>query len=489
MTTTKRRHSLGRTGWLVIGMAAAALAGTTPAASAARDDRPVWGDCAGKDAPADMRCAAIEVPVDWSRPDGPKITLKLARLAATEPAQRIGSVLGIPGGPGANGIDDLKLAAADLTDLRRRFDIVAYAPRTTVWRDRMPAVCKQPGTTLREPRDRKEYAALTTAMTRAFKACRDADRTGLFGRMDSLSAARDMEAVRKALGEERLSFMANSYGGVPAAAYARLFPRRIRAMYLDGTINQVNGWPDQALRALPVIEKVFAGFTRWCATTSTCALHGQDAGKVWRRLVRDADRRPIPVTSAQFGKGELTGWHLRSFGFATDPGPGNSRWLAFAEAVDRARRGDGSGFADFALGNAQVWTMPGILAMTCGDDRGYAGYTEFQAFRRKARKVSPDFGGAGFDALGCAGWPLPVANPSRPLPVRGLPPFLGAGSTWGDYAWTESFTRLVPGSVTVAYDGPGHVLYLSGKKCPIRYATRYLTDLTPPAPGTVCPAE
>lgn len=113
-------------------MTAAALAGTTPAASAARDDRPVWGDCAGKDAPADMRCAAIEVPVDWSRPDGPKITLSLARLAATEPRHRIGGVLGIPGGPGAKGIDDLKRAATDLTDLRRRFDLVAYDPRTTV---------------------------------------------------------------------------------------------------------------------------------------------------------------------------------------------------------------------------------------------------------------------------------------------------------------------------------------------------------------------
>ncbi|GGQ19234.1 alpha/beta fold hydrolase [Streptosporangium pseudovulgare] len=488
MTTTKRRHSLGRTGWLVIGMAAAALAGMTPAASAARDDRPVWGDCAGKDAPADMRCAAIEVPVDWSRPDGPKITLKLARLATTEPRHRIGSVLGVPGGPGNSGIDDLKRAAADLTDLRRRFDIVAYAPRVTVWLGQMPPVCRQPGTTLREPRDRKDYTALTTAMTKAFEACRDADRTGLFEHLDSLSVARDMEAIREALGEERLSFMANSYGGAPAAAYARLFPRRIRAMYLDGTINLVNGWTDQALRSSPAREKVFAGFVRWCAETPACALHGQDAGKVWRRLIRDADRRPIPVTSAEFGKGELTGWRLKSFGF-TDPGPGNSRWLAFAESVDKARRGDGSGFADVALGNAQVWAMPGVPAMSCGDGRGYAGYTEFQASLRKVRKASPNFGGAELGGLGCAGWPLPVANPSRPLPVRGLPPFLGAGSTWGDYAWTESFTRLVPGSVTVAYDGPGHALYLSGKKCPIRHATRYLTDLTLPAPGTVCPAE
>ncbi|MCF6471643.1 alpha/beta hydrolase [Nonomuraea sp. MG754425] len=488
MMTTKQRRGRGRTSGLVIGVTMAALAGLAPAASAAPDAQPVWRDCAGQDVPAGLRCAAIEVPVNWARPDGPKVELELARLPATEPARRIGSVLGVPGGPGANGIGDLKHAAADLTELRTRFDLVAYRPRTNVWQERMPASCMRPGTSLLDPPERKQYTALTAAMTKAFEACRKADRTGLFANLDSLSAARDMDAVRAALGEERLSFTANSYGGVPAAAYARLFPRRIRAMYLDGTVNQVGGWADLRLRALSVTEQVFARFTTWCADTPACALHGQDAGKVWRKLVRDADRRPIPVTSS-FGEGELTGWHLRSFGFLGDPGPDDSRWLTFAEAVAKARGGDGSGFAEFALGNARIWAAPGALAMTCADDRGFGGYAELRTYRRQAEKVSPSLGATALDALGCAGWPLPVANPSRPLPTRGLPPFLGAGSTWGDYAWTESFTRMIPGSVTVAYDGPGHVMYLSGKKCVIRHATTYLTDLRLPEPGTTCPAE
>ncbi|MEU4549208.1 alpha/beta fold hydrolase [Nonomuraea dietziae] len=485
----------GRTGWLVVGVTMAALAGMTPSAASAPqgeasgNGRPRWQACTGQNLPAGMECAAIEVPVDWARPAGRRVKLDLARMPATEPARRIGSVLGVPGGPGAKGIEDLKHAASDLTELRRRFDLVAYNPRNAVWRDQLPQVCMRPGVSLQEPRDRRQYEALATTMAKAFKACANEDKSGLFAHMDSLSVARDMEAVRKALGEERLSFMANSYGGVPAAAYARLFPQRIRAMYLDGVINQTTGWPEQALLALPRMEQVFGRFTRWCADTPACALHGEDAGAVWRELVRDADRAPIPVTSPEFGKGKLTGGHLRSFGFVGDPGLGNSRWLAFADAVDKARRGDGSGFADFALGNARVWTMPGALAMTCGDERGYTGYAQFQEARRQARKISPNFGGAAFDALGCAGWPLRVANPSRPLPVRGLPPFLGMGSTWGDYAWTESFTAMIPGSVTVGYDGPGHVMYLSGKKCPIEHATRYLTTLRLPGPGTVCPAE
>ncbi len=94
------------------------------------------------------------------------------------------------------------------------------------------------------------------------------------------------------------------------------------------------------------------------ARDARCALHGEDAGKVWRDLTARADRSPIPVTSERFGRRKPTGSYLRWFGFAPDPGPGNSRWLTFAEAVDKARHGDGSGFADAVLGNAAASAPP-----------------------------------------------------------------------------------------------------------------------------------
>ncbi|MDX3100302.1 hypothetical protein ACIBO5_59345 [Nonomuraea angiospora] len=76
------------------------------------------------------------------------------------------------------------------------------------------------------------------------------------------------------------------------------------------------------MRTYPARERVFTKSTTWCAATPACALHGQDAAAVWRKLTQDAGRNPIPVTSSQFGKGKLTGWHLRAFGFMGDPGPG-----------------------------------------------------------------------------------------------------------------------------------------------------------------------
>ncbi|OPG13490.1 hypothetical protein [Microbispora sp. GKU 823] len=181
---------------------------------------------------------------------------------------------------------------------------------------------------------------------------------------------------------------------MPAEAYLRLFPET-RPRHVSGR----RGRPDrrrtnQSLLGYRDLQRIFGRFTAWCAQTAACALHGEDAGKVWRDLTARADRSPIPVTSERFGRGKLTGSYLRWFGFAPDPGPGDSRWLAFAEAVDKARHGDGSGFADAALGNARVWTSPSYSAMTCADDRGYHGYEEYVRVRREARRISPDLGGA-----------------------------------------------------------------------------------------------
>ncbi|MFC7641157.1 hypothetical protein ACFQX6_09300 [Streptosporangium lutulentum] len=85
----------------------------------------------GEKVPAGMECATIQVPIDWSRPGENKITLDLARLPVTDPAHRIGSVFTIPGGPGEDGIASMKQFADRYTALRRRFDVVTSAPRSS----------------------------------------------------------------------------------------------------------------------------------------------------------------------------------------------------------------------------------------------------------------------------------------------------------------------------------------------------------------------
>ncbi|GAA0914720.1 alpha/beta fold hydrolase [Nonomuraea longicatena] len=490
LTATAAIAALSPAAPVMAALSATPPVSTPPVSTVAEAERLTWGKCSDKTLPAPTECATIEVPVNWAKPDGKKIRLDLARLPATEPGRRIGSVLEVTGGPGASGIQFVKVAASNLKELGRRFDLVFFQTRTSLWFKSMPKVCLKPGTELQDPRSRKRHTAQTAAMTKAFLACQKADTTGLFAHVDSMSMARDMEAIRAALGEEQLSLLAQSYGGVPSIAYARLFPQRIRALYVDGVINQAAGFNDQGLRVVAAFEKQFQKFVAWCADTPACALHGEDAGAVWRALVREADRKPIPATSPYFGKGEMTGWALRLFAFpAVLPGEGNANWLAFAKSVDKARRGDGSGFGDPVVTGVLSWSSPGVLAMSCGDGRGFADYDDLRTYRRAAEKNRPNLGSVRIEGVACTGWPLKVANPVRPLPSHGLPPILGAGGMSLDVETTRTLTDMIPGSVTVTYEGPGHVLWGMGKKCVIKHLTAYLTDLKLPPPGTTCPAE
>ncbi|MFI9840358.1 alpha/beta fold hydrolase [Nonomuraea sp. NPDC051941] len=472
---------------LVVGTAAAVLVSAVPAAAAGSPGSGpsslAWAAC--KDASKDMRCASIEVPVDWARPSGRKIRLTVGMLPATGAERRIGTVFAIPGGPGGSGVKDLSTAAGSFAELRNRFDVVSVEPRNTIDKGVLPYDCLASGPWITWPETRAEYAELGRRNRAAAERCRAADPE-LFDHMDSASVARDMEAIRVALGEEKLSFIANSYGGVPAIAYSRLFPGRVRAMVFDGPANP---YEDRAQGRLPH-EESFARFAAWCAATTACALHGQDVGEVWRALVARADRSPVPV------RGERTaysGFDIKEAAapsvISPGPKPEYSRWKELAEAIKRAAAGDASGFADYVRQSTKSLKVPsytGVNMTHCLDGMGFRDYEEYQKRRRLGERLLPNLAGTElWHPLACVGWPAPVTNPPAPLPAEGLPPYLGVGS-WTDFDGAADIVRRVPGSAAVRYEGNGHGLYNSGDSCIIAHVNRYLTSLRLPARGTIC---
>ncbi|MGW3344448.1 alpha/beta hydrolase [Nonomuraea rubra] len=444
---------------------------------------PTWGACQGDDRPEDLECSSVEVPVNWADPDGRKITIKMARLPATG-ERRKGTVFSIPGGPGGSGIDDLTYYRGSFTKLREHFDVVSLEPRNATTYGRLPRKCFATGPLLTRPDTRVEYAEQGAAIRRAVQECRKLDPE-FFDHLDSASVARDIEAIRTALGEERLSFVATSYGGVPGVAYARLFPDRVRAMYLDGAVNQLRDATAEARTRYRTYEAQFARFLKWCDSAGDVC--GNDLGARWRKLIAAADREPLPI------KGDpatYSGFDLQvaAMPHLVSPGPGNARWKELAQAVKQAEGGDATGFAKYVqagIGTPKPPSFIGMNATQCADGLRYRDYRDYRAVRALGEQVSPNLHGMGlWHRLGCSGWPTPVTNPPRPLP-SGLPPFLGAG-TWTDHADTADLVRRVPGSAMVAFDGHGHGLYLTGDACTIGHANAYLTDLRLPAPGTTC---
>ncbi|WP_431899520.1 alpha/beta fold hydrolase [Nonomuraea sp. bgisy101] len=457
---------------------------TIPSSASASASTLSWKPCGG-----DLECASVQVPVNWSKPSGRKVSIQIAKLPAMGTHRRIGTVFAIPGGPGGSGIEDLKTKGGSFTDLRQRFDVVSHAPRNTTDLGVIPYDCLATGPWITVPRDRAEYDRLAERNRESAERCRSSDPE-YFDNLDSGSVARDIEAIRVALGEQRLSFIATSYGGVVATTYARLFPGSIRAMYIDGSVNHLADQAAHAKERYKSIEGQFTRFSAWCESAPTCALHGRDAGTVWRGLLSRADRSPVPVKG---GRAAYSGFDFIVAAapdlISPGPAPDFPNWQRFARVVDKALTGDASGFSDYvaqATNSLKVPSFAGMNVTHCPDGLGFRSYEEFQRMKALSERISPNFAGnALWHPLACVGWPTPVTNPAGPLPADRLPPFLGAGS-WTDHDDTADIVTRVPGSSTVRYNGSGHGLYLSGNKCTISHANRYLTFLRLPPRGTTC---
>ncbi|WP_049574668.1 alpha/beta fold hydrolase, partial [Nonomuraea sp. SBT364] len=363
-----------------------------------------WGPCADS---GQLRCAELAVPVDWGEPGGGTITLTLARAAAT--GEAAGTVLFNPGGPGGAGVPALAAALANFAGLRERMDVVTWNPRGGQSGEHLPMAKCATGPAFATPDNRDEYQRALKANAAAIAACRDA-APELFANLDSATQARDLDAIRAALGEDRLTYLGNSYGGVLGASYARLFPERVRAMALDSVPDHTSTMARSERLQYEGLEKVFGRFAAWCAKSAGCALHGTDVERTWQRLVRRADHRPLP------GARRYDGGDLKAL--ALPLVQREAGWPALAAAIAKAADGDVSGFDPRGRGVPPQPTA--LLAVRCADGFRYDGYRAYRAAARRSVKISPNFAGVRENAhLACSPWAV-VTNPPAPLLARAL---------------------------------------------------------------------
>lgn len=204
---------------------AAGLVAAAPEAAAVPSQTLQWGACEHP-LPLDpsAQCADVEVPRDYAEPDGPTITVTVSRIAARDQANRRGVLFGNPGGPGGDG---LSMFSSHLPpeQVRDQWDLIAVQPRGLVG-----------GT----PVDCAEAAETDDVLFSAGQVQRDRCEQGTPGYTTTLTTentARDMEAVRQAIGEERVSLYGVSYGTLLMSTYATLFPRHTDRLILDSAVD------------------------------------------------------------------------------------------------------------------------------------------------------------------------------------------------------------------------------------------------------------
>src|SRR5687767_1946063 len=192
-----------------------------------------WRDCDGGE------CATLAVPLDYDDPEGETIGVALIRVPATDPDERIGSLLVNPGGPGASGVEFVANIGLFFPDeLRERFDIVGFDPRGTG--GSVPIECVR---SLDEvlgydysPDSADERDALENGVEEFTQQCEDAHGE-LLDHISSQETVRDMDRIREAVGDERLTYLGFSYGTYLGAVYADFFPDKVRALALDGAVD------------------------------------------------------------------------------------------------------------------------------------------------------------------------------------------------------------------------------------------------------------
>ncbi|MEU4516820.1 alpha/beta hydrolase [Nonomuraea wenchangensis] len=455
------------------------------AADAAAVPRTItWAPCP-EDATAE--CGTLKVPIDWDTPGGAAIDLAVARRKATGPASRIGSLVVNPGGPGGSGVDFVVHGSGYFSaELRGRFDLVGFDPRgvgrSHPVRCSAALVRERPHPLIGSQADMDAWVSYNRRLREDCRA-----RTGpLYDRVSSLDVARDVEALRAALGDDKLTYYGVSHGTLIGQAYAERFPGRVRALALDSNFDHSVDTATYLSTAAAQTAGAFDQFVAWCEATPSCVLNGKDVRAFWKGLLERADRGELHEP----GRPDvpLGSYELVNTAFA---GLYNPNWAELAELLAAI---DGGGPRPAASAAEDEEEVPVSTPVFCQDFHlPVADHAEYASLlRRQARQAgdmrySPPALGR---VAGCLGQPAPVPNPQHRLRVDTAAPILLASSLNDPatgYPWTLSTARQIGDEARVlTYEGSGHTVY-GRSPCTVGAIDRYLIARSVPASGVRCP--
>lgn len=458
-----------------------------------------WGMCDNRLArAANLECATLAVPLDPNKPDGEEIDLALARQRATgDPASRIGSLVFNPGGPGGSGIEFLAAAGMGLPDgIKERFDLVSFDPRGVG--DSTPVRCLSDAQKAEQldgdltPTTDEEIKQALEDQDEFLKGC-EKDPTKLLTHMSTADVAADLDRIRAALGDDKLSFVGFSYGTAIAAVYATLYPERTRALVLDGSVSPNRSTEEETMVQATAFEQVLARFENACDASSKCSLAPDAAGKI-AKVRGDLARTPVTVNS-KFGKRSLG---VDQFDLALATGLyDTSLWGVLADAISNVK--SHGAVILFALMDRQTGrkadgtfdnSSDAQVMVNCADSEERPDLAQAVKLADEVQAAAPTFGAAlGWTALSCLDWPK-AANPVPAITGEGAPPILVIG-TEGDpatpYTWSQEMAATLRSATLLTYAGSGHTAFMKGVACVDDAVVAYLVDLKVPAAGTTCP--
>lgn len=473
---------------------------------------------------SNLKCANLSVPIDWSQPEGAQVALALRMIPAKDQSQKIGSLCFNSGGPGAAVTPELNVPGGTgifgFTDeIYEKFDMVAMDPRgigASHLVQCSPDVFDKRITQF--PQNEASFAEVLGHYKLLGASC--ANLTGpLINHVDSVSVARDFDAVRAAMGEDKFNYIGLSYGSLIGTAYAELFPDRIRAMVFDGNVDHTQEQTYTVLTEIRTYEKVLNLFFDWCENNSSCAVHRshtnstQSIPDMWDALIDRANESPIPAPEcAGVCHSNVTGedilFNAQEMLLFKDPLPGFPPNYSAPPSASSAYDWPGLGealyqiiFENDATYLSTALTLPqnafnasntyAFVAVFCQDWKLTARtLPEILNLQQLALSVAPHTRGASEfwrQLVECIAWPAPVQYPQHATRISDIPPMLLVNAYYDPetaYEWAVALQSEIANSTLLTRNGAGHTSYgLRGETS--KAINKYMLTLELPPPNTV----
>jgi pimeloyl-ACP methyl ester carboxylesterase len=467
-----------------------------PASGSATDttvssDTISWAAC--PESPAPFECGQLAVPFDYDNPGTGSFVLSLMRRPAEIPESRIGSLLVNPGGPGFGGTTVAEQAEWYFsTELLEQFDVVGWDPRGTG--ASTPAVdCTEDYDRyfgIDSPPNDDDAKQKMIDLTQEFVDLCVARNGEMLKYISTEASARDMDSIRNALNEDKISYFGFSYGSELGATWVTLFPDTVRAAVFDGASDPNASGFDQSMAQLKGFEQQLDAFLANCAKRVACKIYnnGKPAA-LFDQLAIVIDTKPIvvssdrtPVTQGVFYTAVVQAMYS------------NTLWPQLETALADAAKGNGAQLLalyddyfqrqpDGSYGNE----LEAFLAISCLDDPEGSTVADVDAdvarFAAAAKRLGENFG----YGYACALWPHRVAE--RVIVTgKGAGPIVVIGTT-GDAATPLASTRKAAKNleqgVLVIVEADRHTGY-GLNSCVVQNVDAYLISLKAPKNETYC---
>ena len=454
------------------------------------DDAPVieWSSCGES-----VDCGTLLVPYDYDKPDIGSFTLRLSRHNAAKPDKRIGALLVNPGGPGSAG--QFLAQYADQIygqELLDHFDIIGWDPRgtgeSTPFIDCIDSYDSDPPTDVTPETEAERLALIAEAQDFA-DACQE-NSGEILPYVSTEASATDIDTIRRALGEEQISYFGFSYGSELGATWTTMFPSTVRAAVLDGASALNQSRLEDSLTQIRGFEATFQTFLDRCSGDKSCAFHSDGkSAEAYDALAAQIDADPVFVEA---GRTPVTLGVLETA--VAQAMYDEASWFVLERGLDDLRNGDGEKILqlnDDYFQRQQDGSYPNVLeaftSILCLDDPGKTSVDEVDANVPLYKEAAPRLGPGSARGYICALWPVRSSGRIE-ITGKGAGPIVVIGTT-GDAA-----TPLEAAKETADLLEEGHLIVVVANQhtgynvndCVNDAVHAYLVDLETPSDGLRC---